>query len=462
MNDEELEEYLNSLTDAEFKELMDSIEQEIDAEETETCVSRWISHEMEKNPDMKRDQAIAIAYSKCKKAKKDSIAWFAEDSNFGTVNKLNNVLKIPVILAREMVQIYDHGKSKHFKPYEELKKAIDGMEDLPVIIEHKNWVDDDVVGYVKEFRADDDDRSIKGVAYLTESALPEAIADTLKKNIVVPVSIGFWADLGDGGEFNGESYDHVQRDMAFNHLAICIRSIARCPPNQCGLNLDSEKYPEMNGEILINKGNYYYYINQEDKESEIQNQEIGDNMGDIRNFENEKYIKEPSAGITTSKSAIAGAVGPDLRALFSKLLDWVGNIPKEEIRRDAEDLLISLINQIDGEKMGDNEDLAKLELRITQLEDSIKEKDEIISKYEEEKRKALIADIKKFKAFEDSELDGKCIRELEIIADTVSKFEPSMEKAKVLPKPKQTAKAIEDARMSPFVFGRDPYKEDEE
>jgi hypothetical protein len=460
MNEKEILEFIVSLKDSEFEELVDA--------ENQKCVSKWISHEMDKHPDMKRDQAIAIAYSKCGLSKKDSTAWFSEDSEFGTVNRLNNVLKIPVILAKEMVQEYDHGRSKHFKPYEELQKAVKDLEDLPVIIEHKQWTDDDVVGYIKEFKADDKDRSIKGTAYLTESSLPEAIADILKKNMVVPVSIGFWADLGDGGEFNGEKYDHVQRDMALNHLAICIRSIARCPPNQCGLNLDSEKGGELDGEILINKGNYYYYITKnkiEENEINTKIQEIGDNMGDIRNFNAEKYIKEPSTGVKepTSHSAIAGNIGPDLKALFAKLLDWVGNIPKENIRKDAEDLLISIINHLetDDQKMGDNEELTKLESRIKQLEDSIKEKEEIISAYEEEKKASLIADIKKFTVFEDSELADKCVKELEIIADTVSKFEPTMAKPKTLPKQKQDSTTIDEARLTPYVFSGD-YNEDEE
>jgi len=462
MNEQELLEYLDSLTDEEFEGLLDTVK----AESHKECVGKMISHEMKSHPDMKRDQAIAIAYKKCDKqmgthkARSDT-AWFAEDGEFGIVNKLNNVLKIPVVLAKEMVQSYGNGK-KHFKPYEELKRAIDGMEDLPVIIEHKNWIDDDVVGYIREFRADDKSRSIKGVAYLTESKIPEAVADTLKKNIAVPVSIGFWANLGDGGEFNGEKYDHTQRDIALNHLAICIRSIARCPPNQCGLNLDSDSEDEMDGRILIKKGNQYYYIDKEENEKNIKIQEIGDKMGDIRNFNAEKYIKEPSAGIKTSTSSIAGHVGPDLKALFAKLLDWVGNIPKAEIRKDAEDLLISLINSVkDDEKMGDNEDIAKLESRIKNLEDSIKEKDIMISKYEEKEKVALIDAITKFSAFKEDELKERCVKELEIIADTVSKFEPSMVKPKVLPKPKQKAEEIKDARMGPYVFNEEPYKDEE-
>jgi len=461
MNDIEIEEYVNGLTDSEFEELLDAVREDAQSE----CIGTTISELMEKHEDMPRDQAIAKAYNMCDtgETKSDTIAWLTEDSEFGTVNKLNNVLKIPVILAREMVQGY--GEKKHFKPYDELVKAIDSLEDLPVIIEHKNWTDDDVVGYVKEFKSDDDDRSIKGVAYLTEGSLPEAIADTLKKNMVVPISIGFWADLQEGGEFNGEKYDSTQRNMALNHLAICIRSIARCPPNKCGLNLDSEESPEMLEDTLIKKGNQYYYIFKEENEKIIQNQEIGDNMGDIRNFPTDQtYIPiDENNPTSTAPSGQLATAGKDILSALSKLIDFTGYISKADIRQDAEDLLLSLINSIkDGEKMGDNEELTKLESRINQLEDSIKEKDEVISKYEEEKKAALIDSIKKFTVFEDGELEGKCVNELAIISDTVSKFEPSMAKPKTLPKKEQTKQeSIADARLSPYVFGRDGFKEDE-
>lgn len=453
MNEQEFLEYLDSLTDEDFERLI----------EDKDCVGKAVSHELKKHPDMKRDQAIAIAHSKCGKSKSDSVAWFAEDSQFGTVNKLNNVLKIPVILAREMIQSYQD--SKHFKPYDELKKAIAGLEDLPVIIEHKQWTDDDIVGYVREFRADDKDRSIKGVAYLTESLLPEAIADTLKKNITVPISIGFWADIGEGGKFKDEVYDHTQRDIALNHLAICIRSIARCPPNQCGLNLDSLKSPELDGEILIKKGNYYYYINKEENENITKIQEIGDNMGDIRNFPTDQKsidvdVNNPTS---TAPSGMLASTGKDILSVLSKLIDFTGYISKPSIRKDAEDLLLTLITKIkDGEKMGDNNDLTKeLESRIKNLEDSIKEKDKKISEFEEKERKILIDSITKFAVFKDNKFEDICLHDLEVMADTASKFDPSMAKAKVLPKTKQTSTNIEDSRMSPYVFDREPFKEDE-
>lgn len=417
------------------------------------CVSKAISHEMDKHPKMNRDQAIAIAYSKCGLSRKDSTAWNTEDITMIGVDSLNNVLKVPVILAKEMVQSYEHGNSKQFKPYDELVKCIDNIEDLPVIIEHKQWGKDDVVGYVKEFRADEKDRSIKGVAYITESKILPALANTIKKGLTIPVSIGFWADLDEGGVFDGVAYDKTQRDIVLNHLAICINSIARCPPNQCGLNLDTFQTDSMDGERLINKGNHYYYIKQdyEENEQNTKNQEIGDIMGDnIRNFPTGVYTTPPNEN--PKASAPSGQIqtaGDDIKAVLSTLLDWCQYFPAGKGREDAESLLQSLLGD---NKMGDNEDITKLESRIKNLEDSIKEKDTLISKYEEEKRVSLTDSITKFSVFKKDDLDGKCVKELEIIADTVSKFEPSMAKPKMPPKPEQKKLKMEDARLTPFVF----------
>lgn len=429
------------------------------------CVSKWVSHEMNKNKEMNRDQAVAIAYSKCGLSRKDNTAWNVEDINMIGVDSLNNVIKVPVILAREMVQSYEHGKSKHFKPYDELVKAIDNIEDLPVIIEHKQWGEDDVIGHVKEFRADDKSRSIKGVAYITESKLLPALANTLKKGLTIPVSIGFWADLDEGGVFDGVAYDKTQRDIVLNHLAICINSIARCPPNQCGLNLDTFEMDSIDGDRLINKGNHYYYIKtkilneKEENEQNTKNQEIGDNMGDIRNFPKGVYTTPPNENPKASApSRQIEMVGDDIKAVLSTLLDWCQYFPAGQGREDAESLLQSLLGD---NKMGDNEEITKLESRINILKDSIKEKDTLISKYEDEKKVALIDSITKFSVFKKDDLDGKCVAELAIINDTVSKFDPSMAKAVVLPKPKQTKETIEDARMSPLVFSKEPFKEDE-
>jgi hypothetical protein len=430
------------------------------------CISHWISKLTKEGKYDDKDQIIAIAYSKCGKSKKDGdpLAWMRENIVFDSATTLNNVMKVPVILAREMIQLYKNGTEKHFKPYDELVKSIDLQDELPIIIEHKRWGNDDVVGYVRELKKNDDSRDIRGTAYITTSKIPEGLTDRLNKKFVVPVSIGFWADVGDSGEFNGEKYDHVQKDMVMNHLAICMNSIARCPPEFCGLNLDSNESSLVTEERLIKKGNEYYYIFKEDleeKEKNIKIQEIGDNMGDIRNFGEEKYHNLPHENPkSTAPSKQLATANPASLAVLKTLLDWCQYFPEGAVREDAISLLQSLMYKEEPE-MGDSEELAKLESRIKELEDSLKEKDNLILDFEKEKKTELIGTIKKFSLWEDSELAEKCLHDLQVIADAVSKFEPSMAKPKKVPKKKPTAEEVEDARLGPDVWDG-TYNEDEE
>ncbi len=429
-------------------------------------ISRWVTKLTDEGKYKNKDKILAVAYGMCNEAREegDSLSWVREDIKFDSANPLNNVIKIPVVLAREMVQPYKNGTEKHFKPYDELVKAIGLQDELPIIIEHKRWSQDDVVGYVKEFKSNDEKRDVRGMAYLKTSKLPEGLADRLNKRFVVPVSIGFWADLGDSGEFNGEKYDKIQRDLVFNHLAICLNSIARCPPDSCGLNLDSEKDSLVTEERLISKGNEYYYIFKddiEDKEKNIKIQENGDSMGeDIRNFNEEKYHNLPHQNPkSTAPSKQLATANPASLAVLKTLLDWCQYFPDGNMRQDAENLLTSLMYK-EEPKMGDSEELTKLESRIKQLEDSLKEKDKTILEFESEKKAELIDSIKKFSLWEDAELADKCLHDLTIIADAVSKFNPTMVKPKKAAPKDRSSTEMEDARLSSNVFDG-TYKEDE-
>lgn len=432
---------------------------------TEECINRWISKLTKEDKYDDKDQIIAIAYNKCGESKNDSISWMREDIVFDSGNQLNNVIKVPVILAKEMIQLYKNGTEKHFKPYDELIKSIELQDELPIIIEHKRWGQEDVVGYVRELKKNDENRDIRGMAYITNSKLPEGLSDRLTKRIVVPVSIGFWADLGDAGEFDGEKYDHIQRDLVMNHLAICVNSIPRCPAGVCGLNLDSEESTLITEERLIKKGNHYYSIFKDDleeKEKNIKIQEIGDNMGDIRNFEEEKYHDLPHNNPkSTAPSKQIATANPASLAVLKTLLDWCQYFPDGQMRNDAIGLLQSLMYK-EEPKMGDSEKVTELESRIRKLEDSLKIKDEKILEFEEEKKTELIDSIKKFSIWEDSELVEKNLHDLKIIYDTVSKFEPNMAKPKKAPpEKKNSTEEMEDARLGPNVWDG-TYNEDEE
>lgn len=434
--------------------------------EIQDSISSRIKELLEEDPEMEQDEAFAVAYRESVSKNDENDIYGIDVTVFDSVNDLNNVLKIPVTLAKEMVQPYHDGK--HFKPFKELKKAIDRIGDkLPIIIEHKRFSDNDVVGYVKEIRADEKDRSIKGYAYLTESRIPSPLLIKLKDGDRVPVSIGFFADIGSGGEYNGIQYDATQRNIILNHLAICLRSKPRCDLDNCGLNV-GEEIPVMdsvsNEEVmeLINKKPHYFNIYNKDKEEK-------ENI--INNTEEEKIMED---------TQIEDAYIPEShKKIFSKLNELLNFLPMGK-RKDATDLLVQLLDKDYDEEQGEvpgeqdtgpdeydkkkkekkmkKEDsmVEELQNKIKELQDSVSKKDNELEEYREKEKEYLVDSITRFSQFKEDELKEKCVKELRIIEDTVSKFDPSNAKPKK-PKPKKE-KSFEDSeekRVKPEMIFRE-------
>jgi len=389
-------------------------------------------------------------YMKMMHKDSSSLIWGEDTTNFESFNHLKNVTKVPVILAKEMVQIYkkDGRDEYHFKPFDELKKSIKGVEELPIIIEHKQWNESDVVGYVRELKADSERRLIKGTAYIIDSKLPKFLLARILQKMIVPVSIGFWANiLNDAGTYLGEAYDFVQSDIYLNHLAICINSIPRCPPDQCGINHDSEKKND-EGDFEI-KTPYAQYININNKKNEIEETEYINNANN--NGGDKILVDDYKPIIAISHSA----EGEDLTKLLAKLREFVGIIPPDK-KSDAEDIISEVMKiMIGDQKMEDSklqEEIAKLKSEITQLKDSLKTKEddislqkEIIDSYEKDMRDIYIKTIKEYFVFEDSELEGKCVKELKVLSDAAPKVSTKLPIGKRLPMGLSN-KELEDAK----------------
>lgn len=427
------------------------IEVEVQEKDIQDAVSQKLQELTEKLEDYNQDEIFADAVAAVTDF--SNMIYSVDNTVFDSVNNLNNVKKIPVTLAKEMVQEY--GEMKHFKPYKELKNAIGRIDELPVIIEHKRFSDNDIVGYVKELRADDKDRAIKGFAYLTESRLPSSVLDLLDNNEIVPVSIGFFAEMGNEGEYNGEKYDATQENIQLNHLAICMRSKARCPPDKCGLNVDSVVDGLEDAETgIIKKKEYYYNIGKkEEKRKNINHKEERIEMDDA----NQDVESQEDAYIPESHQKI-----------FSKLNKLLNFLPIGE-RQDAIDYIAAMLadeededyDEEQGEKKGEQDvgpdeykdrkkdrgkkmtNDAELKAKIKELEDSLKEKEEELEDYKEKERKHLIDSITEFSVYKEDELEDKCINELRVIEDAVSRFEPSNAKPKI-PKPRED-KDFEDS-----------------
>ena len=365
---------------------------------------------------------------------------------------LNNIIKAPIILAKEMVQPYTNDKGEveyHFKPYNELQKAVEDIKyhgSLDIIIEHQDWYEqENIIGSVKEFRADDSTRTIRGMGYFDVGKLPEGLLQMIRDGEIIAVSIGFLAQLGDGGEFNGIEYQHIQKNIHLRHLAVCLDSVARCPVGVCGVNLkDAQEPNKIKNFIIISKENYYYNIcnmfNDSKKET---NKETNINK---------KIEKIDTMQADSSKKTVKGDEPAIFEAILGRLRslinddDWEGELKQNRI---AQILAALGIKGKSDSEMDDKEfkdAIAKKESELEEIRKELNDANSIITKFNEEKKANFITAIKKFgDKYSDEELEAEDLKSLEKIADAVSRFMPSKEKADVIPvAPKDDKKKLED------------------
>jgi len=397
-------------------------------------------------------------------------AWIMSDeAEIISINDgLNNIIKAPIILAKEMVQEYRNEKGEiefHFKPYDELKDAAILAEEngpLDIIIEHQDIYDDDkVIGYVKNIKAHDDSKTIRGMGYFHEAKLPDGLKQMIKNGEIISVSIGFLAILGDGGEWMGQIYQHKQQNIILRHLAVCLESIPRCPADVCGINLKDSNNENKKIYSIINKDSYYYNICNivRDSKKETNNKNIIDtNL--------EKKTMQTDAD---KEGHIAATEPDDLEAILVRLrMLLAGNI---DLEYAAPRILAALgINKKSDSKMDEKEFQDAISLKDSELGKIQKDFEDAKAKikvFEEEKRKNLISNIKKFAAdkFSDEELAKEELKSLEKIADAVLRFAPSEKAPPILPiTPKgdkdEMEKQIKDGvRIDPFSIYDDVNKE---
>ena len=158
----------------------------------------------------------------------------------------------PAIIAREMVQPYPEGKA--YKPAEELEKACwtaDGRwvttekhPDTQLLVRRE-----DVKGRVEKPRFVKDlldpktkrpmDRGIRADLRFYKRNIPQSLVDELKNGSKKDVSIGFLYDEDSTpGEFRGDKYDFVQRNIFIDHVAAAV-PMGRCPSPFCGIGIDA-------------------------------------------------------------------------------------------------------------------------------------------------------------------------------------------------------------------------------
>lgn len=159
------------------------------------------------------------------------------------------------IIAREMVQPY--GKLRMLKAADELEKAYRNVHKLKVrsvtLGDHPATKivmrNADVKGFMTNFSFAKDlkdpkthrpmDSGISADVTFYKDSMSQVQQDELKQGLKPDVSIGFtYDDDMSPGEWRGQKYDGVQRNIFIDHLAAGIDT-GRCPSPFCGLGLDS-------------------------------------------------------------------------------------------------------------------------------------------------------------------------------------------------------------------------------
>ncbi|MHA1513365.1 MAG: DUF2213 domain-containing protein [Candidatus Hodarchaeales archaeon] len=368
--------------------------------------------------------------------KQDSYLVYADAFMENIQTGLRNIIKFPVTMAKEMIQTYDEGTPEevyHFKPYKELKGSIKGLKTLPIIIEHADeYEEDEIVGYVKEMKGDGEKRSIKGMAYLTEGKLPKIVLDALKANKVFPVSIGFYADLGESGSFLGQRYDATQKNIILNHLAICIDSIPRCPEDQCGLNRDSIKDSEMPETTIIKRKQHitnisnYLEIMEDSEMTDTDMITDYDKTGHIAGDEPKDFF---GALARLRKFMVGDEVIEPTKKYWNRYLQSF----RDDKNSDKLDILLFVDSKIeeDVKTMSEEKDkefqdaVALKDAEIEKLKKELEDSKEAVEKIKKDSLIEQLKEVAPAGKYEDSELEGMCSSELGIRLDSEKKNIPS-------------------------------------
>jgi len=168
------------------------------------------------------------------------------------IEETNDYLVMPAVIARELVQDYPEGRA--YKPAEELEKAAWTAEGRWVaVMEHPDTGlivrRGDVKGrmegpvFVKDITCPKTKRPmIRGIRANVKwfkDRVPSDILDQVKSGTLRDVSIGFtYEEDKTPGEWEGEKYDLVQRNIFIDHV-VAPCPVGRCPSPYCGIGVDS-------------------------------------------------------------------------------------------------------------------------------------------------------------------------------------------------------------------------------
>jgi hypothetical protein len=158
------------------------------------------------------------------------------------VEDSNEFLVVPAIIAREGVFPYPEGKA--YKPAGELKEAAWTAEGAWVVAEkHPDTIvltaRDEIRGKVENAKFCEKVSGILGNLKFFKAKCDANFLAEIKSGKRKDVSLGFFYDFdASPGDWNGQHYDFVQRNILVDHVAAGV-PVGRCRSPYCGIAVDS-------------------------------------------------------------------------------------------------------------------------------------------------------------------------------------------------------------------------------
>lgn len=173
-------------------------------------------------------------------------------------------LKVKARANRTGIQVYTvNGKTvKRYRPDEEVfsKDSLETLKNLPITVEHPK--EPVTIENVKKYEVGHTTEYIKmvqdGDKYTEVELLIKDLntIDKIEKNLLCELSCGYSNDIEKvTGIYNNDSYDEIQRNIVYNHLALLPPFTARAGRKaRILLTNDSKEfiYDQLEEEIIIN------------------------------------------------------------------------------------------------------------------------------------------------------------------------------------------------------------------
>lgn len=396
--------------------------------------------------------------SECGLLFSDSISMFSGQMN----TALNNTIKVPIILARELIQNYGVDELPSWvkeqidpsikylpvlKKYSALKDSVEGLEQLPILF-HRHasgfteFREDDpmVQGMVKQIVAEDGRKLIRGMAYISTKNMTEEEKNRILSGEVIDVSVGGSFILGSGGIYDdGRKYALSQEGIKLRHVVILFHDEGRCPNDMCGVNLDKKHKIEdtPNDFIIFNSPDWTGHIVGQCVKRKQEIVAVEDS------FKKDKLINDLNKDNSNSLQMKDQVSIMDEKEL-AKLLKKLEKLEAELADRDSKEYTKKLteanekIKDLDSKLETALEDIKSKDLEIETIKKTLDEKTKDLDVFEAERIGEIKDVLLKSKKWTEDELKDKKLKDMNELMKFHEKYNTSQSKSgKTLPKPRQ-------------------------